>query len=81
MLPASLPDGDSRHLVRLTARTPVPPAAAELDTQAKVYRQRLQGDLESLLVGHLMCQAKVKLHDARMVQLFGRPVAWNACGS
>lgn len=69
--------GDTWRVVRLASRKDVQPTAAELPEMAKVYQQRLQGDVETLLMSYLTQQAKVKLNQGPLKQLFGREVKWD----
>jgi len=77
VMPGALPDGTTLHLVRMADRTNVAPAASELPSLTKIYQQRLQADVEALLMGYLTQHAKVKLSQEHLKQLFGREVVWD----
>ncbi len=77
ILPGVMPDGESLKLVRMAERGNTVPAASELPQLAKVYQQRMQGDVETLLMGYLTQQAKVKLNQPYLKQIFGRDVVWD----
>lgn len=64
-------DGDKLVLVRVAKRTLGTPDAPALQEAAGAYRQRVQGDLEALLIGHLAMQADIKTNLPRLRQLFG----------
>lgn len=81
VLPQPLQDGTSWHVVQVAERTPAQPDAKRVEQDVKLYQQRLQGDMESLLIGHLMRQARVVIHQDHMKQLFGREVEWDIGGN
>lgn len=76
-LPVVMQDGESWHVVRLAQRISTPPSATELPEMAKVYQQRLQGDIEALLMSYVTQQSTVKLSQDHLKQLFGREVKWD----
>ena len=73
----AIKDGESWRLVRITSRESNPVATATLPEMAKVYQQRLQGDLEALLMAYLTQEAQVKLNQPMLKQMFGREVRWD----
>ncbi|RYG61548.1 MAG: hypothetical protein EON60_03120 [Alphaproteobacteria bacterium] len=77
IMPGVLPDEDSLKLVRMAERANTAPAESELPQLAKVYQQRLQADVEALLMGYVTHQAKVKLNQPYLKQIFGREVVWD----
>lgn len=77
ILPGVLPDGDSLKLVRMADRGNTAAPASELPQLAKVYQQRMQADVETLLMGYVTHQAKVKLNQPYLKQIFGRDVVWD----
>lgn len=77
VLPGAVQDGGNWHVVQLAARTLVQPDAKRVAEDVKLYQQRLQSDMESLLIGHLMRKARVVIHQEHMKQLFGREVEWD----
>lgn len=76
-LAGALPEGQNLHLVRLTARETLPLDETTLPEQAKVYQQRLQGDVEALMLAYLTQKAKVELNQPMLKQIFGREVQWS----
>lgn len=77
VLTGVLSDKGNWHVVRLAERKNGVAPTNELPEMAKVYQQRLQGDLEALLMSYLTQHAKVKLNQAHLKQLFGREVVWD----
>lgn len=75
-LAGALPEGQNLHLVRLTSRETLPLDETKLPEQAKVYQQRLQGDVEALMLAYLTQKAKVELNQPMLKQIFGREVQW-----
>lgn len=61
------------HVVRLVGRTPATVGADALATATKLYHQRLQSDVEGLVMGALVQQAKVRLNQPRIQQVVGTP--------
>ncbi len=76
VLAGALPDGQNLHLVRLVSRETQPLDETKLPEQAKVYQQRLQGDVEALMLAYLTQKAKVQLNQPMLKQIFGREVQW-----
>ncbi len=76
VLPGVLSDKGEWHVVRVAERKAGAVDPAKLPELTKVYQQRLQGDLEALLMSYLTQQATVKLNQAHLKQLFGREVTW-----
>ncbi|RYG61223.1 MAG: hypothetical protein EON60_04335 [Alphaproteobacteria bacterium] len=77
IMPGVLPDEDSLKLVRMAERGNTAPADGEIPQLAKVYQQRMQADVEALLMGYVTQQAKVKLNQPYLKQIFGREVVWD----
>ncbi len=77
-LAGALPQAENLNLVRLISRESLPLDPSTLPAQAKIYQQRLQGDVEALLMGSLTQQAKIELNQPMLKQMFGREVQWNA---
>lgn len=77
VLPGALPDNGSLHLLRMADRVTAAPADSELPTTTRIYQQRLQADVEALLMGYLTENATVKLSQDHLKQLFGREVTWS----
>jgi peptidyl-prolyl cis-trans isomerase D len=71
-LPTALKDGDTWRVVRLVDRTPAKLGATELGAAANLYHQRLQSDVEGLLLGYLVQNANVKVNEPRVQQVFGK---------
>lgn len=75
VLPTAVKDGDDWHIVRLAKREMANPTQADLESVAKVYQQRLQADVEALVVAYLQGTAKVKCNQANLKQVFGREIS------
>ncbi len=76
VLAGALPEGQNLHLVRLVSRETQSLDVTKLPEQAKVYQQRLQGDVEALMLAYLTQKAKVELNQPMLKQIFGRDVQW-----
>lgn len=76
VLATAMKDGENWRVVRLERRDEVAPAAETLPELAKIYQQRMQGDVEALLMSYVTQQARVKLNQEHLKQLFGRDVQW-----
>lgn len=74
-LPTVVAAQDGWHVVRLTKRTLDKPDAKALDAYAGAYQQRLQADVEALVVAEMQRDAKVECHAPRLRQVFGRDVS------
>lgn len=74
-LPTIVAADDGLRVIRLTKRTLDTPDAAALDAYAATYNQRLQADVEALVVAELQRNAKVVCHPERLRQVFGRDIA------
>lgn len=74
-LPTVVQADDGWHVVRLVKRTLATPDAKGLENYAAEYHQRLQADVEALVISQLQREAKVECHSERLQQVFGRPVS------
>ena len=77
VLAIPMKDGETWRVVRLENRAEKLPSAETLPELSKVYQQRLQGDVEALLMSYVTQQARIKLNQAHLKQMFGREVSWD----
>lgn len=75
VLPTAAQNGTSWHIVRLAKRELATPTTTDLESAAKVYQQRLQADVEALVVASLQAHAKIQCNQSNLKQVFGRTIA------